>query len=390
MTSRTASPLRARTSSPGWIPVERCRRAGRHRHDTGGRHGAHPTGRPVTRPCRDGRARPIPSRACPSNECCSPNRAGSAPGVEMAIKALAWMVRVFEPPVYCYHEIVHNRLVVDRFRDLGRRVRRRRRRGARRRAAHALGPRVCSGRRRRRPQPQPVRRERGVPARHQGPPRGEGAGRQGFHHPLRRPRRPRRGDRHARGRARRDAARRARRGPRRRAPRGRRTPRRSPCWRRRPSRCTTGRASWTAPASSSPSCGRRRATTSASRRPTVRPRCTAIATRADAVVVIGSANSSNTIALTKVARSAGCPVVAARRRARRARTRRAGRRPRRRRHRRRQRPRGPRPGRDRQARPADGVEPVLRDRRGRVLPAASRAARARARARRARRAHGRR
>ncbi|MEA3076841.1 MAG: 4-hydroxy-3-methylbut-2-en-yl diphosphate reductase [Actinomycetota bacterium] len=37
----------------------------------------------------------------------------------MAIKALAWMVRVFEPPVYCYHEIVHNRLVVDRFRELG-------------------------------------------------------------------------------------------------------------------------------------------------------------------------------------------------------------------------------------------------------------------------------
>ncbi len=37
----------------------------------------------------------------------------------MAIKALAWMVRVFEPPVYCYHEIVHNRLVVDRFRRLG-------------------------------------------------------------------------------------------------------------------------------------------------------------------------------------------------------------------------------------------------------------------------------
>lgn len=37
----------------------------------------------------------------------------------MAIKALAWMVRVFDPPVYCYHEIVHNRLVVDRFRKLG-------------------------------------------------------------------------------------------------------------------------------------------------------------------------------------------------------------------------------------------------------------------------------
>jgi len=44
---------------------------------------------------------------------------GFCAGVEMAIKALAWMVRVFEPPVYCYHEIVHNALVVDRFRRLG-------------------------------------------------------------------------------------------------------------------------------------------------------------------------------------------------------------------------------------------------------------------------------
>lgn len=37
----------------------------------------------------------------------------------MAIKALAAMVRAFEPPVYCYHEIVHNRLVVQRFEDMG-------------------------------------------------------------------------------------------------------------------------------------------------------------------------------------------------------------------------------------------------------------------------------
>ena len=44
---------------------------------------------------------------------------GFCAGVEMAIKALAWMVRAFEPPVYCYHEIVHNRLVVKRFEDLG-------------------------------------------------------------------------------------------------------------------------------------------------------------------------------------------------------------------------------------------------------------------------------
>ena len=44
---------------------------------------------------------------------------GFCAGVEMAIKALAWMVRTFEPPVFCYHEIVHNRLVVERFEQLG-------------------------------------------------------------------------------------------------------------------------------------------------------------------------------------------------------------------------------------------------------------------------------
>jgi 4-hydroxy-3-methylbut-2-enyl diphosphate reductase len=44
---------------------------------------------------------------------------GFCAGVEMAIKALAWMVRSFEPPIYCYHEIVHNRLVVERFERLG-------------------------------------------------------------------------------------------------------------------------------------------------------------------------------------------------------------------------------------------------------------------------------
>lgn len=48
---------------------------------------------------------------------CSPR--GFCAGVEMAIKALAWMVRAFEPPVFCYHEIVHNKLVVDRFRARG-------------------------------------------------------------------------------------------------------------------------------------------------------------------------------------------------------------------------------------------------------------------------------
>ncbi len=44
---------------------------------------------------------------------------GFCAGVEMAIKALAWMVRTFDAPVYCYHEIVHNKIVVDRFKNLG-------------------------------------------------------------------------------------------------------------------------------------------------------------------------------------------------------------------------------------------------------------------------------
>lgn len=44
---------------------------------------------------------------------------GFCAGVEMAIKALAWMVRIFDRPVYCYHEIVHNRLVVETFEQAG-------------------------------------------------------------------------------------------------------------------------------------------------------------------------------------------------------------------------------------------------------------------------------
>jgi 4-hydroxy-3-methylbut-2-enyl diphosphate reductase len=44
---------------------------------------------------------------------------GFCAGVEKAIKALDWMTRVFEPPVYCYHEIVHNQFVVEHFRRLG-------------------------------------------------------------------------------------------------------------------------------------------------------------------------------------------------------------------------------------------------------------------------------
>jgi len=44
---------------------------------------------------------------------------GFCAGVEMAIKSLTWMVQIFEPPVYCYHEIVHNAAVVDAFERAG-------------------------------------------------------------------------------------------------------------------------------------------------------------------------------------------------------------------------------------------------------------------------------
>ena len=44
---------------------------------------------------------------------------GFCAGVEMAIKALTWLVRAFNEPVYCYHEIVHNKLVVERFEAQG-------------------------------------------------------------------------------------------------------------------------------------------------------------------------------------------------------------------------------------------------------------------------------
>lgn len=44
---------------------------------------------------------------------------GFCAGVEMAIKALTWMVQIYEPPVYCYHEIVHNGAVVAAFEKAG-------------------------------------------------------------------------------------------------------------------------------------------------------------------------------------------------------------------------------------------------------------------------------
>ena len=44
---------------------------------------------------------------------------GFCAGVDMAIKALTWMTRIFDGPVYCYHEIVHNEWVVKAFEGVG-------------------------------------------------------------------------------------------------------------------------------------------------------------------------------------------------------------------------------------------------------------------------------
>ncbi len=44
---------------------------------------------------------------------------GFCAGVEMAIKALTWMTRIFDGTVYCYHEIVHNEWVVEAFERVG-------------------------------------------------------------------------------------------------------------------------------------------------------------------------------------------------------------------------------------------------------------------------------
>ena len=67
-----------------------------------------PSGRAGLRPSTPVRA--VPAMAVDQVLLAAPR--GFCAGVEMAIKALAWMVRAFEPPVYCYHEIVHNQRVV--------------------------------------------------------------------------------------------------------------------------------------------------------------------------------------------------------------------------------------------------------------------------------------
>ena len=42
---------------------------------------------------------------------------GFCAGVEMAIKALSWMLKIYDETIYCYHEIVHNKWIVEKFQN---------------------------------------------------------------------------------------------------------------------------------------------------------------------------------------------------------------------------------------------------------------------------------
>jgi len=42
---------------------------------------------------------------------------GFCAGVEMAIKSLTWMLKIYDETIYCYHEIVHNDWIVRKFKD---------------------------------------------------------------------------------------------------------------------------------------------------------------------------------------------------------------------------------------------------------------------------------
>src|SRR6476620_4857824 len=111
MTSRGTSPSIATTSSPSMIPARAAGDPGATATTRGADTAFEATWGPADSP--------LALTGMDVDRVLLAEPRGFCAGVEMAIKALAWMVRAFEPPVYCYHEIVHNRLVVDRFREQG-------------------------------------------------------------------------------------------------------------------------------------------------------------------------------------------------------------------------------------------------------------------------------
>ena len=152
ITSRGTRPSTASSSSsdPEAGPLRRG----------GGRHGDHPRRRHAIQatwshaaPCLRGAERtgPVAWDACRSSVSYWRRPGASAPESKRRSRRWRGWCSVFEPPVYCYHEIVHNRHVVDQFRAQGvvfvddvDQV-------PDGRPADAVGPRVGSRGRRRRP-----------------------------------------------------------------------------------------------------------------------------------------------------------------------------------------------------------------------------------------------
>ena len=185
----------------------------------------------------------------------------------------------------------------------GRGVRRGRATTCRRRAGGVLRPRRRAGGARQRGSAETVGDRRDVPAGHQGAPGGAAVRPPRPHDPADRPRGPRRGDRHRRARARThhpgadgggggD-------GRRSRIPNASRTSARRRC------RWTTPRRSSTSSGAGSPRCRRRPRDDICYATQNRQEAVKAVAARADVVLVIGSANSSNSNRLVEVARSTG-------------------------------------------------------------------------------------
>ncbi len=121
---------------------------------------------------------------------------GFCAGVEMAIKALAWMVQGVRAARVLLPRDRAQPAHRGALRASGGGVRGRHRRGPRRPPDHAVGPWVGAGGGGGRPRPRQLRRRLGVPARHEGPPRGARPCREGLPHRVRRSRGPRGGSRH--------------------------------------------------------------------------------------------------------------------------------------------------------------------------------------------------
>src|SRR4051794_15084934 len=119
MTSRGTVPFTDSTTSPTATPARSAADPGATATTTGEDMATQATGRAVRRASGRRPAATDSLRVVSVDLVLLAEPRGFCAGVEMAIKALSWMVRSFEPPVYCYHEIVHNKIVVQRFEAQG-------------------------------------------------------------------------------------------------------------------------------------------------------------------------------------------------------------------------------------------------------------------------------